>query len=70
MDLTIVSVSPADRGWRIECREHVPQDVLDMRTALSTAWNLARDVHRLTGGPTAVKVSMSCGDGVMVGYHG
>lgn len=70
MHRTIVSVGPAERGWRVDCPEHVCQEVADMQMALTTAWNLARDVHRATGCPTAVKVQMHSGDGVMMGYHG
>ena len=67
---TIISVTPAVRGWRVECPEQGPQEIEEMHQALSTAWSLARDLHVSTGFPTAVKVRVGCGDGVMMGYHG
>ena len=57
-------------GWRVQCGEDVYEDLHGMHHALWTAWNLARDVHRTTGLPTAVTVRMGCGDGVMMGYNG
>lgn len=40
-----------------------------MPEALEAAWRLARDLSRFSGCPTAVKVQMGWGDGVMIGYH-
>ena len=70
MERTIVSVTPAAHGWRVQCGEDVYEDLRGMHDALWTAWNLARDVHRTTGAPTAVNVRMGFGDGVMMGYNG
>ena len=70
MDRTIVSVTPVARGWRVECPERIHHDGVDMHAALSAAWSLARDVYKATGHPTAVKVRIGCGDGVLMGYHG
>jgi hypothetical protein len=70
MDRTIVTVMPAEHGWRVECQEQVRQETGDMPSALSAAWHLAREVYLFTGCPTAVKVRMGCGDGVMIGYNG
>jgi len=70
MERTIVSLTPAANGWRIQCEDDVYDDLHGMQHALSTAWNLAREVHRATGHPTAVKVHMGCGDGVMMAYNG
>jgi len=70
MERTLVSVTPAAHGWRVQCGEDVYEDLQGMQHALWTAWNLARDVHRTTGVPTAVAVRIGCGDGVMMGYNG
>lgn len=69
MERKIVSVSPSRTGWRIEVEDHVPQELPDMPEALEAAWRLARDLSRFSGCPTAVKVQMGWGDGVMIGYH-
>ena len=70
MGRTIISVTQAGQVWRVECPEQLRHEVSDMPQALTAAWSLARDVYQATGFPTAVKVRMGCGDGVMIGYHG
>ena len=70
MERTIVSVMAAERGWRVECVDHRAQELRDVHRALLTASNLAREVHQSTGRPTAVKVQMGCGDGIMMGFNG
>ena len=70
MERRIVSVAPAQRGWRIECPDRAPLVIAEMPQALVTACDLARDEHRASGCPTAVKVRMSCGDGVLMGFCG
>lgn len=66
----IVSMAPEQYGWRIEVPERAPVTIADMPLAILVACNLARAEHRASGRPTAVKVRMLCGDGVMMGFCG
>lgn len=70
MERTIVLVTPAADGWRVQCEEDIYEGMLDMRVALLTGCTVARDLHRSTGCPTAVKVGIGIGEGVMLSYHG
>jgi hypothetical protein len=70
MERKIVSVTTHENGWQIQAPEHAPRNHGEIPQALSAAWTLARDLHRSTGHPTAIKVSVGVGDGVMMGYHG
>jgi hypothetical protein len=70
MERRIVSVAPEQSGWRIQFADRVPLVLAGLQPAIVAACNLAREVHRASGQPTAVKVRMNCGDGVMMGYHG
>jgi hypothetical protein len=66
----IVSMAPEQYGWKIEVPERAPVTIADMPLAILVACNLARAEHRASGNPTAVKVRMLCGDGVMMGFCG
>ncbi len=70
MERRIVTVVPEQSGWRVEFQQRPHQVLLDAQHAILVACDLARNVYRATGCPTAVKVRMGCGDGVMIGYHG
>jgi hypothetical protein len=70
MERRIVILAPANGGWRIDVPDQAARVMTDMHAALAEAWRLARDAHMSTGAPTAVKVKMGCGDGVMIGYNG
>jgi hypothetical protein len=70
MERRIVSVGPAEHGWRIERPEQAPITIRDIQQAIVMACDLARIEHRSSGHPTAVRVQMSCGDGVMMGFCG
>lgn len=70
MERRIVTLAPANGCWRIDVPDQDGRIMGDMHAALAEAWRLARDVHTSTGVPTAVKVKMGCGDGVMIGYNG
>lgn len=70
MERRIVSVGPGPHGWRIERAEHEPITIRDIHQAMVMACDLARIDHKSSGRPTAVKVRMTCGDGVMMGYCG
>jgi hypothetical protein len=70
MERRIVSVAAEYSGWKIQLADRVPLVVAGLQTAIVEACNLAREEHRASGRPTAVKVRMTCGDGVMMGYHG
>ena len=70
MKRTIVFVTSEADGWRVQCEEDVYEGLRDVREALMTGWMVARDVYRSTGCPTAVKVGVGIGEGVMMSYHG
>lgn len=63
-------MTPGEYGWQIEAPEREKVTIADMPLALLVACNLARAEHRTSGHPTAVKVKMHCGDGVLMGYCG
>ena len=69
MERRIVTVAPGDYGWHVEAPERARITIGDMPLAILVACNLAHAENRASGRPTAVKVRMSCGDGVMMGYH-
>jgi hypothetical protein len=70
MERRIVTVVPEQASWRVEFADHVPLAIADLLPAMAAACRLAREAHRANGYPTAVKVRMSCGDGMMIDYHG
>lgn len=70
MERRIVSVAPEKSCWRIEFADRIPLVIADLLSAIVAACDLAGEEHRTSGQPTAVKVRMTCGDGVMMGYHG
>ena len=70
MERRIVSMTPGEYGWQIEAPERAKVTIADMPLALLVACNLARAEHRASGCPTAVKVKMNCGDGVLMGFCG
>ena len=70
MERTIVFVTPEADGWRVQCEEDVYAGLRELREALWTGCTVARELHRSTGCPTAVKVGVGVGEGVMMGYHG
>ena len=70
MERTIVVVSPVADGWRVQCEQDIYEGMRDIRDALWTGCTVARDLYRSTGCPTAVKVRIGIGDGVMLGYNG
>ena len=70
MERTIVLVTPAADGWRVQCEEDVYEGLPGLHGALWTGCTVARELYRSTGCPTAVKVGIGFGDGVMMGYHG
>jgi hypothetical protein len=70
MERIIVSVAPESNGWRIECAERTPIVLKELQSAIVKASHIARDENRSRGMPTAVKVKMTCGDGVMMAFHG
>jgi hypothetical protein len=63
-------MSPAGHGWQIEAPERDKVTIADMPLALLVACNLARADHRASGRPTAVRVRMHLGDGVLMGHCG
>ncbi len=70
MERRIVSVVPEQASWQVGFPDHVPLVIADLLPAMVAACRLARDAHRDHGYPTAVQVRMSCGDGMMIDYHG
>ena len=70
MQRTIVIVTPAANGWRVQCEEDIYEGMREMRDALWTGCTVARDLYRSTGCPTAVNLRLGFGEGVMIGYHG
>jgi hypothetical protein len=70
MERTIVLVTPAADGWRVQCEDDIYEGLREMRAALWTGCTVARDLYRATGCPTAVQVRIGFGDGVMMDYHG
>ncbi|MDB6163703.1 MAG: hypothetical protein JWL98_1135 [Xanthomonadaceae bacterium] len=70
MERRIVSVGLGTYGWRVEMPERQPITIAEMQRAIVMACNLARVDHQISGQPTAVKVRMNCGDGVMIGFCG
>ena len=70
MERRIVTVAPEQTSWRVEFADHVPLVIADLLAAIVAASRVAREAHRDNGYPTAVKVRMSCGDGLMMDYHG
>ena len=68
MERRIVTLAPANGGWRIDVPGQGGRVMGDMHAALAEAWRVAREVHTSTGVPTAVKVKMGRGDGVMIGH--
>jgi len=70
MERRIVTLAPQHGAWRIDVPDQPSRVIGDMHAALAEAWRVAQEVHSSTGIPTAVKVKMGCGDGVMIGYNG
>lgn len=70
MERKIVTVGPEEFGWRIDILDRKPIPIADFQKAIVMACDLARTEHRATGKPTAVKVRMNCGDGIMMGFCG
>ncbi len=70
MERRIVNVGLRDGGWLIEQPLRDPITIGDLQRAILTACQIARADHEASGEPTAVKIRMSCGDGVMMGFCG
>ena len=70
MERRIVSVGPAKHGWRIERPERAPIIIGDIQQAIVMACELARIENRSSGKPTAVRVTINCGDGIIMGHCG
>jgi len=49
MQRTIVIVTPAANGWRVQCEEDIYEGMREMRDALWTGCTVARDLYRSTG---------------------
>jgi len=67
MERRIVTLAPANGGWRIDVPNQAGRDLGDMPAALAEAWRVAREVHTSTGVPAAMKVRVGCGDGITIG---
>lgn len=70
MSRTLLSVEPAEDGWKVSLRNLLLEQKSSKFAAIEAASLHAHERHLATGLPTGVRVHMNCGESVLVSLHG
>ncbi|MDH5833592.1 hypothetical protein [Luteimonas kalidii] len=70
MERTLIAVEPDGPDWQVRIDHYAVARHVERADAIAQATEMARACHASIGVPTGVRLSMGCGDNVLVGACG